>query len=126
MLGLYVLGFVAAFGTARVLKSSMLKSERAPFVLEMPAYRRPTLRSLGLRLVDRPKIFLRRAGTVILTVSIVLWIAAHLPLVDGKVPPHRPEPGGNHRAHRGAVDPAARFRLEDRRRTDHARSPRAK
>ncbi|HVX65990.1 MAG TPA: ferrous iron transporter B, partial [Bryobacteraceae bacterium] len=87
MLGLYVLGFVAAFATARVLKSSILRSERAPFVLEMPAYRRPTLRSLGIRLVDRAKIFLRRAGTVILAVSIVLWIAAHLPLNEGKVPP---------------------------------------
>jgi ferrous iron transport protein B len=87
MLGLYVLGFLAAFATARVLKSSILRSERAPFVLEMPAYRRPTLRSLGIRLVDRAKIFLRRAGTVILAMSIVLWIAAHLPLTGGKVPP---------------------------------------
>jgi ferrous iron transport protein B len=86
MLGLYLLGFAAAFATARVLKSSILKSERAPFVLEMPPYRRPTLRSLGLRLIDRSKIFLRRAGTVILTVAIVLWIAAHLPLHDGKLP----------------------------------------
>ena len=86
MLGLYVLGFLAAFTTARVLKSSILKSERAPFVLEMPAYRKPTLQSLGLRLLDRAKIFLRRAGTVILAVAIVLWIAAHLPLDHGKLP----------------------------------------
>ena len=86
MLGRYVLGFLAAFTTARVLKSSILKSERAPFVLEMPAYRKPTLQSLGLRLLDRAKIFLRRAGTVILAVAIVLWIAAHLPLDHGKLP----------------------------------------
>ena len=86
MLGLYVLGFLAAIMTARLLKSSILKSERTPFMLEMPPYRWPTLRSLGLRLVDRSKVFLRRAGTVILTVSIVLWVAAHLPLHDGKVP----------------------------------------
>jgi ferrous iron transport protein B len=87
MLGLYSLGFCAAFITARVLKSSVLRSERAPFVLEMPAYRKPTLRSLGLRLLDRSKIFLRRAGTVILGVAIVLWAMAHLPLQNGKVPP---------------------------------------
>ncbi len=87
MLGLYVLGFAAAFTTARVLKSSILKSERTPFVLEMPPYRWPTLQSLGLRLLDRSKIFLRRAGTVILAVAIVLWIAAHLPLHHGKLPP---------------------------------------
>ncbi len=87
MLGLYGLGFAAAFTTARVLKSSILKSERAPFVLEMPPYRWPTLQSLGLRLLDRSKIFLRRAGTVILAVAIVLWVLAHLPLVHGNTPP---------------------------------------
>jgi ferrous iron transport protein B len=86
LLGLYVLGFVAAFATARVLKSSILKSERQPFMLEMPPYRRPTLRSLALRLVDRSKIFLRRAGTVILIAAIVLWALAHLPLENGKLP----------------------------------------
>jgi ferrous iron transport protein B len=87
LLGLYMLGFIAAFTTALVLKSSILKSERAPFVLEMPPYRRPSLASLGLRLLDRSKIFLRRAGTVILTVAIVLWFFAHLPLAHGHQPP---------------------------------------
>jgi len=87
MLGLYVLGFAAAVATARLLKSSILKSERSAFVLEMPPYRRPTLRSLGLRLLDRSKIFLRRAGTVILGVAVVLWVLAHLPLSGGMAPP---------------------------------------
>jgi len=87
LLGLYLLGFLAAFLTASLLKSSILRSERAPFVLEMPPYRWPTLQSLGLRLLDRSKIFLRRAGTVILLVAIVLWGLAHLPLSGGKTPP---------------------------------------
>jgi ferrous iron transport protein B len=87
LLGLYALGFCAAVATARLLKSSVLKSERTPFMLEMPSYRWPTLQSLGLRLLDRSKIFLRRAGTVILAVTIGLWILAHLPLQDGKAPP---------------------------------------
>ncbi len=86
MLGLYLLGFLAAFGTARLLKSSVLKSDGAPFLLEMPPYRRPTLRQIGLRMYDRAKIFLRRAGTVILGVAIVLWVLAHLPLSGGKMP----------------------------------------
>lgn len=86
MLGLYALGFAAAIFTARLLKSSILKSERTPFMLEMPPYRWPTLRSLSLRLVDRSKVFLWRAGTVIVAVSIVLWIAAHLPLHNGHAP----------------------------------------
>jgi ferrous iron transport protein B len=63
-----------------------LKSERTPFMLEMPPYRMPTLRSLGLRLYDRSKIFLRRAGTVILLVAIVLWLLLHLPLKNGQAP----------------------------------------
>ena len=86
LLSLYVLGFVAALVTARVLKSTVLKSDRTPFVLEMPPYRWPTLESLGLRLLDRSKVFLRRAGTVILSVSVALWILASLPVMDGVAP----------------------------------------
>ncbi len=86
MIGLYVIGFVAAVATAWLLKSSVLKSARTPFILEMPPYRWPTLRGLSLRLLDRSKVFVRRAGTVILSVAIVLWILAHLPLKDGKPP----------------------------------------
>jgi ferrous iron transport protein B len=86
LLGLYVLGFAAAVFTARVLKSSVLKSGRAPFLLEMPAYRWPTARSLGLRLLDRSKVFVRRAGTVILTVMVILWVMQHLPYSGGKPP----------------------------------------
>jgi ferrous iron transport protein B len=86
LLGLYALGFLAAVVTARVLKSSVLKSGRTSFLLEMPSYRWPTVQSIGLRLLDRSRIFLRRAGTVILMVTVVLWIAAHLPMVQGKAP----------------------------------------
>jgi ferrous iron transport protein B len=86
LLGLYVLGFAVAVCTARLLKSSVLKSARSPFLLEMPAYRWPTLQSLGLRLLDRAKVFLWRAGTVILTVMVVLWVAEHVPMQNGQAP----------------------------------------
>ena len=86
LLGLYVLGFVAAIFTARILKSTVLKSSRSSFMLEMPPYRWPTVRSLGLRLIDRSKVFLRRAGTVILGVALVIWVLAHLPVTNGKPP----------------------------------------
>jgi ferrous iron transport protein B len=81
MLGLYVAGFVAAMTTSRLLKSSILKSSETPFILELPQYRTPTLRSLALRLLDRARIFVRQAGTVILAVTMVLWIGAHLPII---------------------------------------------
>jgi len=81
MLGLYLAGFVAALATARLLKSSILKSSETPFILELPQYRMPTLRSLALRLVDRARVFLRNAGRVILAVTLVLWVLAHLPVM---------------------------------------------
>jgi len=83
MLSLYVLGFLAALATARLLKSSILKASSAPFILELPQYRVPTLRSLGLRLFDRGKVFVQQAGTVILAVTLVLWVLSHIPFHAG-------------------------------------------
>ena len=82
MLGLYLAGFVAAMTTARLLNSSILRASDAPFILELPQYRMPTLRSLALRLVDRARIFLRQAGTIILCVTLALWVLAHLPVIQ--------------------------------------------
>lgn len=81
MLSLYLAGFVGAMTTAWLLKSSILKSSETPFILELPQYRMPTLRSLALRLIDRARIFLRQAGTVILCVTLALWVLAHLPII---------------------------------------------
>ena len=86
MLGLYVLGFLMAVFTARILKSTILRSKDAPFILEMPPYRWPMPASLGLRLVDRGKAFLYRAGTVIMLISIVLWAATNFPMHNGQPP----------------------------------------
>ena len=79
MLSLYLLGFLAAFGTAWLLKSSILKTASAPFILELPQYRMPTVRSLSLRVAERGKVFLKQAGTIILCVTIVLWVLSHVP-----------------------------------------------
>jgi ferrous iron transport protein B len=81
MLSLYLAGFVGAMTTAWLLKSSILKSSETPFILELPQYRMPTLRSLSLRLIDRANVFLRQAGTIILSVTLALWVLAHLPVV---------------------------------------------
>jgi ferrous iron transport protein B len=83
MLGLYVLGFLVAVITARVLKSSILKSPDTHFVLELPPYRWPTPLSLALRVLDRAKAFAYRAGTVILLVSLVLAVLMHVPVHRG-------------------------------------------
>jgi ferrous iron transport protein B len=86
MLGLYLLGFVMAVLTAKILKSSVLKSKDAHFIMEMPPYRWPALSGLGLRLLDRGKAFVFRAGTVILGVSILLWVLTNFPMVNGQPP----------------------------------------
>jgi ferrous iron transport protein B len=86
MLALYALGFLAAVATAKLLKSSVLKSGRTPFLLEMPSYRWPTFSSIGLRLLDRSKVFLKRAGTIILLVTVVLWVMSNVPFFHGRPP----------------------------------------
>ena len=86
MIAMYVIGFLAALVTARILKSSILKTSETPFILELPQYRMPTLRSLGLRLYDRGAVFLKQAGTVILCVTLGLWVLANLPVHAGNPP----------------------------------------
>src|SRR5664279_4249146 len=86
MLSLYLLGFLMAVLTARLLKSTVLKSKDAPFILEMPPYRWPKFSSLMMRLVDRGKAFLYRAGTVIMLVSLLLWAATNFPMHNGQPP----------------------------------------
>jgi ferrous iron transport protein B len=83
MLGLYALGFLAALVTARALNSSVMKASPAPFILELPQYRWPTPRSLALRLYDRGKLFLKKAGTVILAVTFIVWLLSVIPIRGG-------------------------------------------
>jgi len=86
MLGLYALGFLAALLTAALLKSSVLKSSGMPFAMELPEYRRPSIRSLALRLLDRCRVFVFNAGQVILIVAVVLWVMTYFPREAGKPP----------------------------------------
>jgi len=84
MLGLYLLGFLAALVTAKMLNSSVMKASAAPFILELPQYRWPTVTSLGLRLYDRGSLFLKKAGTVILAVTFMVWVMSVLPIHGGQ------------------------------------------
>jgi ferrous iron transport protein B len=87
LLGLYALGALAAVVTAFVLKRTLLRGKPSSFLMELPPYRLPTPRSLGLRLWDRTGVFLKRAGTIILGVTIVLWFLTQVPRgIDGGPP----------------------------------------
>jgi ferrous iron transport protein B len=70
--GLYLLGIVFAVGTGLVLKSTLLKGEITPFVMELPPYHAPTVKGVLLRAWDRLKTFIFRAGKVIIPVVVVL------------------------------------------------------
>jgi len=84
MLSLYALGFLAALVTARLLNSSVMKATPAPFILELPQYRWPTLQGLTLRLYDRGKLFVKKAGTIILACTFAVWVLSVLPIHAGQ------------------------------------------
>lgn len=79
MLGFYFVGPIAAFAMAWLFKRTLLKHETPLLLLELPPYRLPQLKTIALRMWERAGIFLRRAGTVILAISIVLWALATYP-----------------------------------------------
>ena len=79
LFGLYMLGIIAGILTALMMKRFVLKGPTPPFLIEIPAYRLPNLKSMAIKLLDRGKIFLRRAGTVIFTVALVIWALVYFP-----------------------------------------------
>lgn len=86
LLGLYGLGIVAAIGTAFLLKRTLLRANPTSFLMELPPYRVPSPRTLLLRLLDRSKVFLRRAGRIIFAVAIVLWVLTQFPRTQAGPP----------------------------------------
>ena len=79
LLGLYALGAAAAVVTAFLLRRTLLRGTSSSFLMELPPYRIPSPRSIAIRLVDRSSVFLRRAGTIILAVTVVLWVLTQVP-----------------------------------------------
>jgi ferrous iron transport protein B len=79
LFGLYVAGVVSAMGVAWVFKRVWMKSGYQPLMLELPPYRRPSLRNLGLGLWERARIFLRRVGGIIFALMVVLWFLSTYP-----------------------------------------------
>ena len=76
---IYVIGIVLAIVLAKLLRSTILRGENEPFVMELPPYRMPTAKSIFLHMWERSWLYLKKAGTVILGVSIVLWAMTSYP-----------------------------------------------
>jgi ferrous iron transport protein B len=79
MLAMYLLGIVVALLMAWLFKKTLLKGETPMLIMELPPYKRPLVRIVLRHMWDRSKLFLRRAGTVILGISILLWFLATYP-----------------------------------------------
>jgi len=77
----YSLGLFAALFTAWCLKKTVLAGEAAPLVIELPPYRMPSLRNALLTTYDRASVFLRKAGSVILLIAVLLWAMATYPKI---------------------------------------------
>jgi ferrous iron transport protein B len=76
---LYLLGIAAAVMVSFILKKTFLKTERGTFMMEMPSYKLPTPRSIGIRVLNRLKSFVLRAGTIILAITIIVWALSYYP-----------------------------------------------
>jgi ferrous iron transport protein B len=79
MLAMYLLGIVVALLMAWLFKKTLLKGETPMLIMELPPYKRPLVRIVLRHMWDRSRLFLRRAGTVILGISILLWFVATYP-----------------------------------------------
>ncbi|MBE6490129.1 MAG: ferrous iron transport protein B [Methanobrevibacter sp.] len=80
LLSIYVLGIIVALIVAAILKRTLFKGLSTPFVMELPSYKIPSLKGVLLHTWEKVKGFIRKAGTVILGCSIVLWALSIFPL----------------------------------------------
>ncbi len=79
LFSIYILGIVVALVVAAILKRTMFKGMSSPFVMELPTYKVPSLKGVLLHTWDKTKGFLRKAGTIILAASIIIWVLSSVP-----------------------------------------------
>jgi ferrous iron transport protein B len=79
---IYIIGIVLAIICAKLLRNTLFKGETIPFVMELPPYRIPTIRSVLTHMWERSWLYLKKAGTIILAISIILWVMTSYPKLD--------------------------------------------
>ena len=82
LFALYVAGIVGAMVVALVLRRSVTKGAASGFIMELPKYQLPTVKDLALGLFQRAWIFVRRAGTMIFSVTVILWLLLNFPRAE--------------------------------------------
>lgn len=86
LFAMYFLGLAAAFGISWIFKKTLLRGAPTVFIMELPPYRLPSVKSIAVQMWERAWVFLKRAGTLILGASIILWALATYPKLDGGTP----------------------------------------
>ena len=81
---IYVIGIALAVLSAKLLRTTVFKGETSPFLMELPPYKVPTMKGALFQMWERARLFLRKAGTMILGVSIVLWALSSFPRLDAE------------------------------------------
>ncbi|RKX28090.1 MAG: ferrous iron transport protein B [Candidatus Zixiibacteriota bacterium] len=76
---IYIIGILIAVLAARLMRKTILKGDSLPFVMELPPYRQPTIKSVAIHMWERTKIYLRKMGGIILIASIILWVLGYFP-----------------------------------------------
>jgi ferrous iron transport protein B len=79
---IYIIGIGLAVLSAKLLRTAVFKGETSPFLMELPPYKVPTFKAAVFQMWERSRLFLRKAGTMILGVSIVLWALSSFPRMD--------------------------------------------
>ena len=79
MLIIYFTGIIIALISAKIFKSTLFKSESEPFVMELPPYRLPSIKSLWYQIWHRTSLYLKKAATVILLASVLIWFGSNFP-----------------------------------------------
>jgi len=79
---IYLIGILLGILSARILRSTVLKGEDIPFVMELPPYRMPTAKAMLMQMWTRAWLYIKKAGTIILAISILLWVGMNFPRPD--------------------------------------------
>lgn len=88
LFSIYLIGIILAIIMAKVLRTLVLRGESEPFVMELPVYRLPTLNSILIQMWIRTKLYIKKAGTLILAASMIIWFLFTFPVSSGEGKPY--------------------------------------
>jgi ferrous iron transport protein B len=112
LMGLYLLGFVGALIVSKVLSFIIKVKDRSYFLMELPVYRAPRWKNVGITMIEKARIFVTDAGKVIMVISVLLWI------LSSYGPPKKMEAINARYAAAQAANPAQKEQLENDKATD--------